>query len=547
MKRFLVAIAALLVLTASSASGAPRRVAVIGLGGVVPGFNDMLACCGFGVAYLAGTDEAIRGAFRQNADGAYVNDLVSAATADAKTLSYTIRPDAYWYWGGRKLPVTYEDFVYTLRQNDDPGNDVADRTGLGNLDPIRFTHQGDKQVTFFWRTTGCSTDFPCGPVANWQGLFFRVYPSAALAGVDFNTTWRSCICGSDGKPVADGAFYLADYTSGAGMTLKANPYWSGPKPGLAEIDFKLIADPNTMLEAMRLGAIDAMGDNLNPDILPLEGVPGITIDPSPSYVLEHLEFREGKGSSNVLLRAPWMRQAIALALDRRAMIRAVFGQFAVHLGPDDNILYFPGESAYRPDFGGWDYDPHKALGLLKAHCSGGPSAPSANNTAVWQCAGLPATIRWTWTAGNSARTTIEQIAKADLKAVGIAVTERPLPGNAIFGSSGLPSGDFDVADFAWSTSGDPGDVAAAWTCRGDINYTGFCSARADALLRAGSSELDPPKRAADYRAADAILSAGVPGLPLYAPPGVWIHKSGLLGMAPGAARFSTAWAWHWRS
>lgn len=29
------------------------------------------------------------------------------------TLSFAIRPNAYWYWGGKKLQVTYKDFVYT--------------------------------------------------------------------------------------------------------------------------------------------------------------------------------------------------------------------------------------------------------------------------------------------------------------------------------------------------------------------------------------------------------------------------------------------------
>jgi len=41
-------------------------------------------------------------------------DLASAASANSKGVTYTIRPNAYWYWGGNKLPVTYKDFVYTL-------------------------------------------------------------------------------------------------------------------------------------------------------------------------------------------------------------------------------------------------------------------------------------------------------------------------------------------------------------------------------------------------------------------------------------------------
>ena len=272
-----------------------RNIVVFGASSDIVGFNTSLTCCNGLAAGLAGTNEALRGAFNLDNKGEWFKDLVSDATATKTTLSYTIKPNAYWYWGGRKVPVTYKDFVYTLQQIDNPSNDVVGRAGYANLDPNHFTNRGDKQVTFFWKTKDCSTDFPCGPYANWQSLFGGLYPSLALQGLDFNTIWRACICGSDGKPVSDGPFYLANYTPGQGTTLKANPYWGGTKPGVAEVDFKFITDPVTQVEAMRTGEVDAIAPALAQDLLPLKNTPGITFDEVPGYVLEHLEFREGKG------------------------------------------------------------------------------------------------------------------------------------------------------------------------------------------------------------------------------------------------------------
>ena len=97
-------------------------------------------------------------------------------------MTYTIKPNANWYWGGKKIPVTYKDFVYTLQQIDNPNNDLVGRTGYSNLDPTHFTHKGTKQVTFFWKTKNCSADFPCGPYANWQSLFSGLYPSLRPQG-----------------------------------------------------------------------------------------------------------------------------------------------------------------------------------------------------------------------------------------------------------------------------------------------------------------------------------------------------------------------------
>jgi peptide/nickel transport system substrate-binding protein len=533
------------------------RIAVFGVQfDVTGGFNTVLNCCSaIGSAWL-GYVEALRGAFVQNDKGVWVKDLVTSASATKTGVSYTISPTAFWYWGGRRLPVTYRDFVYTLQQIDDPKSDVVSRVGYGNLDPTRFTHSGDRQVTFFWKTTSCSTDYPCGPYANWQLLFSNLYPAAALAGLDFNTIWTSCICGNDGKPVADGPFYLASYRPGQGSKLKANPFWGGKKPSLSEIDLKVITDTTIQAEAMQSGALDAIAPSFGGYLLPLEHAPGITFETVPGYFIDFLEFREGdvkaaagvtRGSSNVLLRAPWMREAIALAIDRQSIIDALFPGSG--LRPLDSLLYFASEAGYSPDFARWNYNAAEALAILKAHCTGGPRKPDPNTDKIWQCAGLPATFRWTWGAGQAARTQAEAIAKSDLKAVGIALTERPLPPDVIFGPNGIPSGDFDIADFGYYTSGDPGDLYDQYRCYGDGNYTGYCSHRVDQLLRQANGELDPAKRAPLYRAADAIMATQVPVLPLYQKPAPLIHKSDLLGMRanPGVAGpFWNVEDWHWK-
>ena len=50
--------------------------------------------------------------------------------------------DANWYWGGKKIPVTYKDFVYTWQQIVDPKNDVVGRDGYDQI--TGFTHKGDE-------------------------------------------------------------------------------------------------------------------------------------------------------------------------------------------------------------------------------------------------------------------------------------------------------------------------------------------------------------------------------------------------------------------
>jgi peptide/nickel transport system substrate-binding protein len=536
------------------------NVVVFGAEQDIDGFNTNLNCCSELWAGWMGGVEALHGAFIQNQKGEWVKDLVSSASANSKGITYTIKPNANWYWGGKKVPVTYQDFVYTLQQIDNPNNDLAGRIGYANIDPNHFTHHGLKQVTFFWKTKNCSTDFPCGPFANWQSLFgfTSLYPSFALKGLDFDKIWTDCICGSDGKPVSDGPYYLSNYTKGQGSVLKANPFWAGSKPKIQEIDFKLIADTNSEEQAMRGGEVDAISPTFGLYLQPLKSTPGITFNQIPGYYFEHIEFREGhakggpsvnSGASNALLRAPWFREAIALGIDRQSIINTIYGALAGGLKPIDSALYYQTESAYTHDFSKWTFDPKKALGLLAKHCSGGPTSVDPGNSKIWTCAGLPASVNWSWTSGNSVRATSEAIAKAEMKSIGIQINDRSLPPNVIFGSSGLPSGGFDVAEFAVITTGDPGDFYDTWRCGGNANYTGYCSHKVDTLLKAGNAELDPAKRAADFQKADAIMATTVPTLPLYQRPTPLIYKSDLLGMVNNPGTVGPVWNiqdWHWK-
>jgi ABC-type transport system substrate-binding protein len=527
-----------------------KNILVFGEEQDINGFNVDLSCCNQLAGNFLGAVEALRGAFVQNEKGIWIKDLVSSATATKTSLSYTIKPNANWYWGGKKLPVTYKDFVYTLQQIDNPANDLAGRTGYSNIDTKNWTHKGLKQITFHWKKTNCTTDFPCGPYANWQSLFSgaaALFPAAALVGQDFNKIWTSCICGSDGQPVSDGPFYLSNYTKGQGTTLKANPFWAGKKPGLAEVDFKIITDTNTEVQAMRGGEVDAISPTFGSNLLPLKGQSGLVFNQIPGYYFEHLEFRETKGSSNPLLRAPWMRQAIALGIDRQGIIKTVYGDLAGNTKPMNNMIYYSTQAQYKQDFAPYNYNPAKALALLKKHCTGGPSSPGAGGT--WTCAGYPATFRWSWTSGNATRTNTEAIVKSELKDIGINITEYPRAANVIFGPTGIPGGDFDIAEFAEITSGDPGDWYDVWRCGGASNYTGYCSVKASKLMSAGNAELDPAKRSADFQAADKLMAAGVPVFPMYQRPTPLIYKSGVTGMVNNPGTSGPFWNienWKWK-
>jgi peptide/nickel transport system substrate-binding protein len=513
-----------------------KNILVFGAEQDIVGFNGALTCCNQFWAAVQ-TVPVLRGAYNVDNKLRHLLDLVSSAKPTKSTLSFVIRKDANWNWGGKKIPVTYKDFAYTWQSLVDPKNDVVSRDGYDQI--TGYTHKGDKQITFKWKK----------PYADWQDLFGVIYPSQALAGEDFNKIWTNCICGNDGKPISDGPFLLTNYTKGQGSTLKVNPFWYGKKPKLNEVDFKIITDTNTEVQAMRGGEVDAINPTFGLNLLPLKSTPGVTFNQVPGLYQEHIDIQFGpKGQP--LLRAPWMRKAIMMGIDRPSIIKTVYGELAGSTKPLDSIVYYPADAAYKADFAKWNYNPKKSLALLKAHCTGGPSTVSQSNSGIWTCAGLKATFRYTWTASNATRTTQEAIIKAEMKSIGIEIVDASLPANVVFGPTGIPSSNYDLANFAWVTAADPAGFVSDWSCGGLQNYLNYCNRKATSLMQASDSELNPEKRARLFQQANALMANDVPSIPLYARPNPLIWKSAVTGMKNNPSNIGFAWnveQWGWKA
>jgi peptide/nickel transport system substrate-binding protein len=521
--------------TPHAARAAARTNVVVGADQDPGGFNPALACC-TGAWTRAVVAPVIRGAYLLDGRLDHRLDLAVRAHATATTLSYTIRRDAYWNWGGKRLPVTYRDFVYTWQMMVDPNNGVAVRDGYDLI--TGYSHRGERQVTFIWKQ----------PYGDWVDLFDRVYPVDALAGTDFNHAWASCICGSDGQPVGDGPYLLTGYTQGQGSALTANPYWYGHKPRLKEVDFRVLADGTTDAQAISGAAVDVVSPPFSHDLLRLVGLPHLALSRVPGLTEEHVDLELGP-QGNLLLRAPWVRRVLMLAIDRGAIIRAVFGDLGLTMKPLDNALFAQADPRYRADFAQWRYAPGRALRLLKRHCVGGPTSFSTGNTLTWSCSGYPASFRFTWTAGNVTRATQEELIKTQLKAVGIDVTDAPMPANEIFTTGGIPAANYDLADFAWSRPADPGALAPVWSCGGAANYLGYCDTPATRLLESAGLEVDPARRAADLAHADRLLARDLPSIPLYAQPAMLVRQVALQGPEASPVPGGFTWNvedWHWR-
>src|SRR3989442_15793032 len=149
-----------------------------------PGLNIVLTCCTAFWGQVTAITPVLKGAFQQQPDLSYKEDLVTKVDEVRKpfTLTYHIKPEAKWSDG---TPVSAQDFIFTWQTYINKAWDVANRTGYLSIYRAKAIDQ--KTVRFFFKE----------PFAGWRANIFTntspVLPKHALQGEDFNKVWLNAI------------------------------------------------------------------------------------------------------------------------------------------------------------------------------------------------------------------------------------------------------------------------------------------------------------------------------------------------------------------
>jgi peptide/nickel transport system substrate-binding protein len=531
------------------AGRAVKKSLVFGLEQTVTGFNlgdaDENA---YYAAIVAGTP-IIRGNYIIDQKGNYHLDMASKVVANKKYLKIWIKKGAKWYWVGHALrPVTAKDYVYTFKQIMDGANNVASNVGYANIKKYKVNSK--KVVTFYWKKGLAFADY--------RDLFGYIYPGFALkgdangcgGGCTFNNFWHTCVCGSDNKPISDGPFYMSNYTTNQGMTLKKNKHWYGAKAKLSTVFFKIITNTDSEIQAMKGGEVDAINPSPESSLSELVHQHNLVYSAVPGFTQEHWDIEVGPQGAS-LLKKQYMRAAIAESLNRQGVIKTLYGSIAPGLKPLNNTFYeigtlANGQYAY---FNKYNYAPKTAIKTLKAHgCTGGPSKPNKNNSKVWTCGGQQAEFRFQTTT-RASRVQSGAIWKQNLMSVGIKIDDSYLLASDFFGNV-LPSANFDLGEYAWIGGPDPSGFDAIYQCynaqtnAGGSNYKRYCNKKVDSLIKKGEVNFNPTSRTAQYEAAAKITSDQIAVIPLYASPSIFVYKKAIKGMGTSNNATSEGPTWN---
>ncbi len=224
---------------------------------------------------------------------------------------------------------------------------------------------------------------------------------------------------------------------------------------------------------------------------------------SKIYVLDLNQTDPEQGSSlehpHPFLSDTRVRQAFALAIDREAIARTVYGDVA---RPISNVLVAP--PRYRSPNTSLDYSPAQAAALLDA-----AGWRDSDGDGVRDKDGRPLNVLYQAVV-NPPEQEIQRMIKRDLEHIGVAVETKVVDASDFFGGD-FSAGQDTVTHFRADLQTfhllmdfpDPGPHMGIWTCDEiphapdwsvGFNTARWCNPAYDALYEQAMSELDPEQR-----------------------------------------------------
>ncbi len=316
-------------------------------------------------------------------------------------------------------------------------------------------------------------------------------------------------------PVGTGPFRFVSQMQDKEVVLERNPdYWAGV-PKIAHVRFEVVPDTITAALEMRKGSADIESNVLTPDMVEaLRRERNVVVQSDPGAIVMYATFN----TQDPKLRDPRVRQAIACAIDRPALIAALWrGQAQIA-----NTLLPAGHwaAANNNELPQYPHDLVRATALLDA-------------------AGLKLDahgIRLRFTLKTSTDETTRLVAQAmqqQMRAAGIELEIR----SAEFGTfySDITRGAFQMYMLRWIGSNEDPDflryafASSSFPPKGG-NRGHYANPHVDALLTQANAETDEAARRRDYVEVQQILARDLPSIPLWYPDNAVVHSKRLTGV-----------------
>ncbi|HEX5506738.1 MAG TPA: ABC transporter substrate-binding protein [Thermomicrobiales bacterium] len=417
-------------------------------------------------------------------------------SADGKTYTVKLRTDVKWSDGEA---FTSKDvvFTYTVMAKKELG---SPRTAEINERIDAVTASDDHTVVFKLKKV----------VAPFlTDNMYQIVPEHILKDVDVAKIKQDPFSTGDPKrTVGTGPFIFKEWVKDDHMTLVKNPNYFRGAPALDQVVYKVVKDANVVSAQLKTGEAD-FGGITKSEFQGMTKEPNLNVLKYDSFSFTFYSYQLDPAKTT-LFQQKEVRQALAYALDRDAMVKAILfglGEVAVGTMPKPSWAYAPDQIKDK-----YPYDLNKANQLLdQAGWAKGPDGIRAKDGKK-----LSFTL-WT-NAGNKEREQDVTVMQQQWKAIGVDATPKTEEWNAYLDRiTGTHDFEIFLVGFSWGTDPDQTTMWATSAQEGGFNMNKYSNKEVDKLLEEGLSELDQAKRKQIYVQMQNIIEEDIPNNILFFP------------------------------
>ena len=486
-------------------------------GDVMADPNGNLAYLGEGVSYRPSGCENLACALT------YTGTQTVTVTMDQMVVRFKLLPGIRWSDGAS---LTADDSVYSF--------EVA-KSLFSSALPDRIARTRSYRVldqyTLEWRGVPGYRD----PL--YSANFFSPLPRHAWGNTPPQDLLREEL--STKKPLGWGPYAIDQWATGDHISLHKNPYYFRAQSGLPRFDnlvYRFVSNSSEALNALLAGECDladptALAEIDLPQLLELQksGRLGVIFQTGTAWELVDFGIASLDAKRPHLLAQKEVRQAIALCIDRQALVAGLF--YGKSLVPDSYVP--PDHPLYNSEVRHYAFDPQAAQALLQSagwlDQDNDPATPRTAQNVAGVPDGTPLELTYL-VSGDAERRPAAQMLQESLAKCGVRVELAyedfqkylaPGPEGPVFGRQ------FDMAQFAWPTTLEPPcylylsdeipgpypDYPRAW---GGVNASGYTNPEFDKACKDAMSSLPgTPQHQEAHAKAQAVFAEDLPSIPLY--------------------------------
>jgi dipeptide transport system substrate-binding protein len=421
---------------------------------------------------------------------------------DGLTYTFTLRQGVKFHSSGSFIPTrefNADDVLWSFQRQLDPahpwhklslrGFPYAEAMGLAQLIE-RVEKLDDQHVRFVLKHP--EAPFLANLAMGFASIYSAEYAAHLLAA---GAPERL-----NNEPIGTGPFIFERYAKDAQVRFRGNPdYWNGA-PAIKRLVLAITPEPNVRQQRLKAGDCQITLFPRPVDIPALKADASLQVLELDSLLTAYI----GINTRHPPLDDVRVRQALNLAFDKAAYIRAQFGEgnATPAVAPYPATLW--GHDATLKD---WPHDPERARQLLAeaGHADG-------FKLSIWTRPGGGPT--------NPNPGIGAQMLQADLAAIGIQSDIRVFEWGELIKRA--KNGEHDLVFMGWAgDNGDPDNfltpnLSCAAAESGE-NQAGWCDKAFDELITQARREPEQSKRAALYRQALAIFHEQAPWIALAHP------------------------------